>query len=76
MTLFFWFVNFIPDNVYKVKAVFIMVLDRTTQIMATRLYHFTPNYRINISVVSIEFSPLGSLTNMKVSFWGLFKTNF
>ena len=27
---FFWFVYFTPDDVNKVKAVFIMVLDRTT----------------------------------------------
>ena len=28
--LFFWFVYFTIDDVYKVKAVFILVLDRTT----------------------------------------------
>ena len=29
-SLFFWFVYFALDHVYKVKAVFIVVLDRTT----------------------------------------------
>ena len=29
-SLFFWFVYFTLDDVYKVKAVFIMDLDRTT----------------------------------------------
>ena len=31
--LFFWFVFFTPDAVYKAKAVFVMVLDRTTEII-------------------------------------------
>ena len=47
-SLCFWFVFFTLDAVYKVKAVCIMVLARTTQIMATYLYQFTPNYKINI----------------------------
>ena len=29
-SLFFWFVYFTLDDVYKVKAVFIVVLDKTT----------------------------------------------
>ena len=32
-SLFFWFEYFTLDDVSKVKAVFVMVLDRTTQIL-------------------------------------------
>ena len=50
-SLCFWFVYFTLHAIYKVKAVFIMVLDRTTQIMATCLFRFTTNYKINISII-------------------------
>ena len=46
----FGFVYFTLDDLYKVKAVFIMVLDRITQIMATCLYQFTPKFNINIFI--------------------------
>ena len=55
-SLFFWFVYFTLDAVYKVKAVFIMVLDRTTQINATCLYQLTPNYEINIHKTTKGFT--------------------
>ena len=47
-SFFLWVEYFTLADVCKVKAVFVMVLDRTTQIMATCLYQFTPNYQINI----------------------------
>ena len=45
---FLLFVYFTLDAVYKIKAVFIMVLDGTIKIIATCLNQFTPDYQINI----------------------------
>ena len=45
-----WFVYFTLDMVYKVKAVFIVFLDRTTHILGNLAYQFNLATKNNISI--------------------------
>ena len=62
--LFFWFVYFTLDNIYKVRIVFIVVLDRTTgqcPLLGNMDYQFK-NFKLKLNAFVVKMSSFWIVT--------------
>ena len=60
--LFFWSVYFTLDHVYKVKAVFIVVLDRTTGHTLLGNLHYQFNLATKVTYLLLQIDSIGMPT--------------